>query len=280
MRKIAVLLLAIVISQWGSAANANLKCGDAPMEVSKGRLAVTWVGPVPKGARVVFAGTEIFDRVAQVAGPVIPKSFPREYLQDLQVVDLFNAQISWNLDELTLWQKRHGIGMKKRPLEIFKKYLDSGHRIFSTLIEHPRVMDPSSFKLCSIILQHGIIVYDDRQEDLYIRSYFHSKSANDPKSFANFVPQGGVKFSFPSKSIWFPLMLTEVIDEPAALVVLDILTAGSLDNTKFPDPFRGEAMGVIQTRVGVSEAKIYNVTRVTAKLRAGQRWNDFNVEPN
>ena len=97
---------------------------------------------------------------------------------------------------------------------------------------------------------------------------------------ANFVPQGGVKVSFPSNSIWFPLMLTEVIDEPAALVVLDIMTAGSLDNTKFPDPFTGEAMGVIKARVGVSEAKIYNVTRVTAKLRAGQSWKDFNVELN
>ncbi len=213
--------------------------------------------------------------MARVTGPDIPKDFPKKYLKNLQKVELFNASMSWDTQELARWEKRHGVEMEKEPVAIFEDYLKTGHVIFTTLVGHPRVPDPQRWIACSVVLQRAVIVYAEGskgREKLFLRSYFHS--AKDSENFVNFVPRGGIEVSFASDTIWFPLELTRVIQEPASYVVLDVLTPKPLDVKQLPEPFRLGKTGQMQY-----QGKLYSVTRATAKLAAKQKWPDLRLKP-
>jgi len=124
-------------------------------------LVVTWSGPVPQDAEVTYASPEIFSEVDHVMGSETPDDFPKKYLDKLKRVDLFNAQISENSNELVQWEKRHNVEMQREPLSIFENYLSSNYVIASTLVEHPQVSEPEKYKdACSVVLQRGVIVSD------------------------------------------------------------------------------------------------------------------------
>jgi hypothetical protein len=235
-------------------------------------LIVTWLGPVPDTARVTYTTGEIFAAAARVTGPETPKGFPEKYTRRLERVDLFNATMSWEMPAVTGWLKRHGIEMEKEPEGIFAQYLKGGHAIFGTLVTHPRVPDPKLWVACSVVLQRGVIVFANGRQTLFLRSQFHS--AKDAQAFVNFVPRGGIEVSFASDTIWFPLELTRVIQEPASYVVLDILTRGPLDTAQLPKPFQAEKTGQMQYRGGA-----FHVTRLTATLAAKQPWPDLRLKP-
>lgn len=207
-----------------------------------------------------------------MTGPEIPKDFPAKYTKDLKRVGLFNASMSWDIQQLVRWEERHGIQMEKEPSAIFEDYLRTNHVIFSTLVEHPKVNDAARYTACSVVLQRGVIVYGSPRERLFLRSYFHS--AKDSENFANFVPRGGIEISFASDTIWFPLELTRVIQEPASYVVLDILTPKPFRTKELREPFRVGKGGEISY-----EGRKYYVSRVTAKLAAKQKWPDLRLQP-
>ena len=233
---------------------------------------MTWVGPVPAQARVAYTDGRIFAAVNAVTGPEVPRDVPQKYLKGLQRVELFNASMSWDTQALTSWEKRHGIDMESEPLSIFDQYIRGGYVIFSTLVQHPTVPEPKLYAACSVVLQRGVIVYANGKEDLYLRSYFHS--AQDSAHYANFVPRGGVRISFESDGIWFPLELTRVIQEPYSFVVLDILTPRPVDPRQLPTSFRAGRRGTIS----LGGAR-YSVVRVTAKLSAREKSPDMNLRP-
>jgi hypothetical protein len=242
-------------------------------------LVVTWVGPVPKEAKVTFTDGKIFSAAARVMGPEVPNDLPKKYTYKLRKAELFNASMHWDLDELTRWEERHGIEeMEEEPLSIFRDYLERGHPIFGALVQHPPVANPREFRACSVVLQRAVIVFDEGRENLFLRSYFHS--AQDDENFVNFVPRGGVEMSFASDTIWFPLELTRVIQEPAAQVVLDILTSEPLDSERLPHPFqavRSEAsFGEVPEHMEY-RGRNYHVTRVAGQLSSGERWEDLNL---
>jgi hypothetical protein len=231
---------------------------------------VTWVGPVPDNARVTITDGEMFRVAADVTGPSIPEDFPEKYTKDLQEVEVFNASMAWNLDEVTRWQERQGIAMEPGPSAVFEKYLDRGHVILETLVEHPPVDVPERFVACSVVLQRGVIVFADGQETLFLRSYFHSAAGED--EFVNFAPRGGLEVSFATDTIWFPLELSQFILEPASYVVLDILTPQPLDERQIPQPFNLERMGRVNY-----DGETYNVARIRATLKAGEEVSDLEL---
>jgi len=236
-------------------------------------LVVTWSVPVPEEARVTYAGPEIFTAVDRVMGTEIPPDFPKEYLRDLKHVELFNAQMSFASNDLEKWEKRADVEMQHEPLEVFEKYFSTKHVVASTLVEHPTVSHPEKIKdACNIVLQRAVIFSnpDPGSETLYLRSYFHT--TDDTGMRANFVPSGGMKIEFSSKRIWFPLELTRFISEPAAYVVLDILT---------PANFEAKSAEFKTAKTGKMEyqGKTYHVTRLTAKLAGGKEWKDLSLEP-
>lgn len=249
---------------------ADLKCGDAPMPFGPEGLVVTWVGPAPADARVTITDGEIFRLAAEQTGAGIPEDYPEKYTKDLQYVEVFNASMAWDLQEVTRWQERHGIKMEDGPSAVFQKYLDTDHVILETLVQHPVVENPELFVACSIVLQRGVIVYEDGWETLSLRSYFHS--AADSDNFVNFAPSGGIEMVFPSDAIWFPLELSQFIVEPASYVVLDILTTSPLDAGQLPDSFRLEKSGRVDYN-----GTTYEVSRVSATLKAGQETPDFQL---
>jgi hypothetical protein len=239
-------------------------------------LVISWVGPAPGTAKVTYTDGQIFNTVARVTGRDIPKGFPEKYTQDLHEVEMFNATMAWSTNEVTSWHKRYLGEIGQEPLSIFEEYLRTGHVIFGTLVQHPPVNpDAAQFRACSTVLQRGVIVHaraSPGRETLFLRSYLHS--AKDPQTFVNFVPRGGVQMSFASDTIWFPLELTRVIQEPASYVVLDILTTKALGPKQIPQPFRIEEEGRMR-----HEGERYHVTRITATLAAKQKWPDLKITP-
>ncbi|WP_030194769.1 hypothetical protein [Streptomyces sp. NRRL S-87] len=246
--------------------HADLKCGDAPMHFDDG-LVVTWAGPAPEEARVKLGNGDIFTQVEQVTGSGIPAAYPEKYLENLRTSEVFNASMAWTSDELVRWQERHGIEMEPEAMSVFQNYLDTGHRILMTLVDHPNVSDPGSFVACSLVLQRAVIVYNGRRQDLFLRSYFHS-ARTDSSEYVNFAPGGSVHYSFKTDTAWFPLELTRLISEPASYVELDIVTPEEFDEALLPAPFSGRTSGPVL----LGDVK-YQVRRASAvfKVGAGQQ---------
>lgn len=266
-----------------SPARADLKCGDAPYVVDKNTHAVSWVGPVPENAKVSYVDSSVFDKFANGARDEIPARLPKKYLNRLQRVDLFNSQLSWTEEELILWQGRHGIKMKEKPLKVFRGYLKNEKVIFSTLVQHPIVKERESFNSCSVVLQRAIIFFENGREDLYLRSYFHSSHDDDKELAVNFVPKGGLKISFETDKIWFPLELSGLIFEPASYLVLDIVTPYKMDLTsRLPKGFKVMGERTLNLN-GIEESmrrpnQIVSAQRIEAVLAAGKRWPDLNIK--
>ena len=143
--------------------------------------------------------------------------------------------------------------------------------------------EPQRFVACSVVLRRGVIVYDKGRETLFIRSYLHSAKHAEAKEqgveekeaeeFVNLVPHGGVRMSFASDTIWFPLETTQLIDEPESYVVLDILTPERLNAKELPQPFQVEKSEQMKYH-----GETYHVARVTAKLPK-QKTADLKIKP-
>lgn len=243
-------------------------------------LVVTWVGPVPEQAEVTTVDDKVFEAINRSAGREVPRELPAKYLKDLKRVDVFNASIFWDTKSLAAWENRYGIQMDEKSLEIFENYLKEGNVLLGTLVRHPTVAEPQQFVACSVILQRAVIVYANGREDLYLRSYFHS--ARDSTNFVNFAPAGGLRISFKSESIWFPLELTRVIQEPHSSVVLDILTDAPLDLEQLPKSFHAPQGGTAGLK-GKRPKSItfggrrFHAVRINATLASGERSPDLNL---
>ena len=246
----------------------------------------TYTGPAPKDAKVSVGDGSIFRQVNRITGGDIPKGFPARYTEGLQEVELFNPSTVYKTDDLVNWQKQHSQVVRDEPLRVFSDYIASGFVIQTMLIRHPTTPNLLRFAACSVVLQRGVIVYNNGVEDLFLKSYIHS--AEQPNlhhavalsqtqrrqgDFANFVPRGGIHIgSFKSDTIWFPLSTTELIEEPASYVVLDFLTQAPLDAKQLPEPFH-----VDKTGKTTYKGSVYYVSRVTAKLPR-QKTADLNLK--
>jgi len=233
-------------------------------------LVVTWVGPIPKEARVTFVDSRPFSAANKVLGGEIPKSFPKKYRASLQSSQVFTTTVSWSSEEVVRTQKRFEIDMERRPMEIFEDYLKRGFLVLSSLVEHPSVPEPRRFARCSVVLQRALLVSNPPWQTILLRSYFHSAASDD--QFVNFAPNGGLRITYPSDDVWFPLELTSVISEPAAHVVLDILTQQQLQEDQVPTPFAITARGTM-----TFEGRRYQVARVRARLAADKKWADLRI---
>ena len=221
-------------------------------------------------------------------GSEIPRDYPKKYRENLQRVDIFNASMAWEMDELRRWQKRHGTDLSREQVEVFERYLNTDHAIRMMLIEHPKVDKPEEYQDSSVVLQRGVIVYAKGRETLFLRSYVHSakRGQESPRplqssvsrasaDFVNFAPKGGVQMIFSSSTLWFPLETTYgCVAEAASYVMLDILTPTPLDTSQLPKPFQLEKKGRTQY-----QGATYQVTRITARLAAKQRWPDLRLKP-
>lgn len=247
----------------------------------------TYMGPAPKDARVSVGDGSIFNVVNRITGSDIPRGFPKQYTQGLQQVEVFNPSTAYKTDELVQWQEQHAQTVRDEPLKVFADYIESGFAIQTMLIRHPVVPNFQRFVACSVVLQRGVIVYNNGVENLFLRSYIHSaehpnlahaaksfQTSRQRVNFANFVPRGGIHIgSFKSETLWFPLSTTELIEEPASYVVLDFLTRTPLDTNQLPEPFRLEKTGRMKY-----QGTLYYVSRVSAKLPR-QKTVDLNLKP-
>ncbi len=237
-------------------------------------LVVTWSIPVPAEAKITCASPEtsrFMDELGRAAGGEIPKRLDRRYTNNVVRSDNFNSTILWSLDELERWENRFEIKLEEGPAGAFRRYFDSGHVVFGTLVNHPEVSDPSRWELCSIILQRALIVFAEGRETVVFRSYFHSRTSNREEA-VNFVPARDIEVSFQSESIWFPLALTEFIAERKARVALDVLTPSEVRS-------EGSCGGLdVKHRGFVSTGKrVFHTMRLAGDLKAGQGIDDLKL---
>jgi hypothetical protein len=234
---------------------------------------VTWVGPAPQFARVTLGDGEIFRSLEGVTGGDVPEGFPREYTENLQEVQAFNSSTLWTIEEVVSWQKRYGIEMDPGPLQVFDYYLKTGFAIFATLVDHPQVANAELFRNCDVLLQRAAAVLGDGREDLFIRSYF--RSATDDGESVNFVPAGGLHYSFASDTLWYPLELSRFISQPASYLELDVLSKGPLDAEAAAIP---KHLQVTRREQLTYQGATYNAARISAKLEvADERFRDLRI---
>jgi hypothetical protein len=271
MRPIARLVVIAALALQPALTLGEGKCGDDPVKFGpKDQLVVTWGLPIPKDSVVKVVDGQVFAAVEAKAGSEVPANFPSKYLQDLKRVDLFNSSTVYDTPALTAWEKKYEITMGAKALKIFGDHMAPGNAVQVSLVEHPSVAQPKGYSRCTCTLQRGVAVFTDGREDLYVRSYFHS--AKDDKNVANFVPTGGLLVSFRSDKIWFPLRLNELIQEPMAYLVLDVLTVRPLALAAVPAPLMAASKGQV-----VLDGITYHVTRVTGTYSQNQSVSDLTI---
>jgi hypothetical protein len=234
-------------------ARAEGKCLDDPTLWTDGTgkqvLVVTWTIPfIAKDAKIERdTGNDVFAAMSRVAGSEIPPGFPGDYLLNLATVPyppgLDGTQVMTTLDELSAWEEKFHVVMNPLVMAVFKTYFDDDEtrdgkkNVYGTVVRHPHLDDPSGYRFCTCTLQRAILIWDAKQEQLYVRSSY--RSARDPRNFANFVPRAGLKFTFTTGRIWFPLRLNRVLPEPGApaFLMLDILTRKALPDSAIPVEF-------------------------------------------
>ena len=196
----------------------------------------------------------------------------RQFKSSIREVDMYYPHISWDFNDLAGWLKNFGIDFESdRSRELFEVYYANDHVVFTTLVEHPIVDVPSDYKLCSIVNQRATIFHDGERQSMEFRSYFHS-SRRDGSGGLNFVPSGAVAVDFPSREIWFPLALTEVIDHRSSNVELDIITPKPLGVNQLP-----QQLGIIRSCQIERAGREYSASRVRGQLRQGEQVSDLRI---
>ena len=252
---------------------ADLKCGDAPpVRFGRDSLVIAWTGPVPANAKVSTVDRSAFKQVSNNLGSSLPNALSEKYTKNRFESDVFNASMAWDIDESVRWNDRYGMKLGERPLGLFSEYLDTGNYvIFQSLVEHPPVTNFERFAVCSVAFQRGDIYMVRGQEHLFLRSYFHSHSDEDRNNFANFGPTGGLRISFETEALWYPLRVTRLNGEPTT-VVLNVFTDDPLNLEQLPRGFEVERTGWMPSDVGR-----YFFSRLTASFEGGQDVPDLSI---
>jgi hypothetical protein len=231
------------------AARAEGKCGDDPKlwkdETGTEGLVVTWTIPfIAKNATIVRdTGNEVFAAMSHVAGSEIPPGFPGEYMTNLATVPYPPGQggtkVMTTEAELRDWEAQFDVAVNPLAMAVFRAYFNDAEKknVYGTVVRHPHLDDPAGYRFCTCTLQRAVVIWDAGQEQLYVRSSY--RSARDPRYFVNFVPRAGLKFTFSTNRIWFPLKLNRVLPEPGApaFLMLDVLTRKALPDGAIPVEF-------------------------------------------
>jgi hypothetical protein len=130
-------------------------------------------------------------------------------------------------------------------------------------VDHPPVPNFEEFAVCSVAFQRADIYMLQGQEHLFLRSSFHSHG-NDKGDFVNFRPAGGLRISFSTDTLWYPLRVTKLNGEPT-VVALNVFSERPFDVGELPDGFSVGARGSITTDVGR-----HAFTRLTATFEGGR----------
>lgn len=251
---------------------ADLKCGDAPPAEFGTRLVIAWTGPVPSNARISAVDRAAFDRVPDTCSKALPDTLPARYTKGFFESDIFNSSIANDADEAVRWHQRYGMTLGEGPLGLFQEYLREGNFVISQhLVEHPPVVNFRDFLVCSVAFQRADIWIEDGEEHLFLRSSLHSHSQTDKEDFANFGPAGGLRISFETSSIWYPLRVTKLNGEPT-LVVLNIFADKPLESKQLPSGFEIQNTGWVQNEFSRS-----SFTTLTATFEGGQDVPDLNI---
>lgn len=284
MTPIARFVIVLAMATLPLLASAEGKCDDDPVEYGPNKqLVVAWAIPYPQGALVRITDELVFDQVDKQLGPEkYPSDFPAKY-RNPKPVNHFNDTELLTGADLKKWEDRFNtIQMPQTTVDAFDDYVRQRNIIRAALVEHPKV-NPSGYSLCSCVLQRGVIVYypGNKQEDLYVRSYFSSTKMDGERKgpFEVFAPRGGWWFSFTRDRIWFPLRLNRLLKEDAWMV-LDILTPKGKPLAKIKDAVNAK-WSYREAKRATAPVKLFGqefeAVRVMGKFEKGNAATDLEI---
>ncbi|HEY7725010.1 MAG TPA: hypothetical protein VH880_06740, partial [Anaeromyxobacteraceae bacterium] len=179
------------------------KCGDDLHRKAKGSYWVTWVVPVPRGARVRSEDEPPIRRTRP------PGDASTDFADRRQAVDEFDVE--W-------WERDHAVQHDPAGRRLLGDYLAGGRYEASLrLVEHPAVKDPEAYKLCSCVRHDIVVRHDGAVERIHIQSRFRSSRA-DGSGAVEFRPSPLViEFSRPGE-VWIPLRFAELVSGTSVTV--------------------------------------------------------------
>lgn len=238
-------------------------------------LAVAWTIPVPASAVSSIDSAPSLMNELDARFPVEPSGFPAEYASNVWRVSYpghpdTNRKIT-NAATHKAWLEKFGLAEGPVAASITARYLAANHMLFGVLLQHPPVPDKTGYELCTCILQRAVLLWDKKQEQLWFGTRFRS-AKKDKRNWTNFEPADPIKFTFASPKIWFPLAYNEVLPEPPAFLVLDVVTAKPIDRSKVPSGFTIEDLG----QVGY-DGRTWAVSRLRRRYEKGERPADLSM---
>ena len=278
MTPLTRLVIAVAMLSLPLLVRAEGKCNDDPFLLPDGRtLAVAWTIPVPESAVSSIDSAPSLMNELDGHFPVEPSGFPAEYASNVWRVSYpghpdTNKKIT-NQATHKAWLEKFGLAEGPVAASITSSYLAAKYMLFGVLLQHPPVPDRTGYEFCTCILQRAVLLWDDKQEQLWFRTRFRS-AKKDKRNWTNFEPASPIKFTFTSPKIWFPLAYNEVLPEPPAFLVLDVVTLKPIDRNKVPSGFTIEDLG----QVGY-DGKNWAVSRLRRRYEKGERPADLSLPP-
>jgi hypothetical protein len=269
---------AVAIAGLPFLARGEGKCYDDPYHwKEKNMLVVTWVVPMPGDAKADTSdGSLLADLDARFGAE--PPGFLPEYASNVARYSYpahpSSKKTLKNRSALESWLAGFKFPLEPEAAAALDKYFKEGRSLYGLVVQHPPVSDNGvGFRFCTCTLQRAVIVWDGDQEQMWVRSTF--RSARDQRTFANFVPENPVKFTFAATRIWFPLALNRILPEPGApaFVLLDVLTKKPLDRGQIPAGFVDQA-GTVQWN-----GATWQVTRMWRKYQRSDAAEDLSMVP-
>lgn len=264
-------------------ARAEGKCDDDPYlwkdPSGKEMLVVTWTIPYPADAKVdpdVAAADRSLMADLDARLGAEPPGFPAEYSSNVVEYPYPphpNSRVTLRaVKEIDAYLQGFAMRLEPEAVPHFDQYYKQSRVVYARVVQHPPAPDNGrGFRFCTCTLQRAVALWEGGQERLLLRSRF--RSARDTRTFVNFAPAGPVKFTFASKTIWFPLALNRILPEPGApaFLLLDVLTRKKLDAASIPNSFSyDQPAGTVR----YSGADWY-VTRIWRKYQRGDPADDM-----
>jgi len=266
------------------------KCDDDPYYwPGQKMLIATWMIPYPADATLVEDDPADADLMADLdkALGAEPPGFPPEHGNPSQnpyppkptakEFPHYKDRLA-TLDEVKAFLGDFKMRVEPEAEEYFTDYLTNKKTVMhARVVQHPPDgKNGVGFRFCTCILQRAVAIWDGDTEQLLVKSTFRSFRNYKTKPVV-FAPTKPVKFTFPRKTIWFPLAFNTIIPEPgvSAFLLLDVLTNRQLDLAKTNIPF---GLGVQQRPFAYRGANWF-VTRIWSRYQRGDQADDLDFTP-
>lgn len=256
------------------------KCGDAPYRDADGRLWITWVVPIPAGARVRPLRPGEFPRSAWKATeahhPGLLDRIEKKRLLAKRPVELAGCVAVATGDthrtssprDLRRWEWReYEIDPEARATPLLQAYADELWDFYAVAVGHPPLAceagapekdEARTWARCEperLALEHtvpfhthAVVLLGGKEVTLYLRSVILSRDASGSRQHC--LVNDGLRVEFPARrdgKLKLPMRFAALLDGEEYSLIVDLLSSGPLPRTA-PAGARVEEVGAEELR--------------------------------